>query len=231
MSGKFSGGTFASMFAMAEALKDPAAPRVRGPYALDPDPTEPKPRVDNRQLGWEPTLRMFYIPFLMAGTNGPVVRRGHALAGYPYGRDFTYRELMTTPGTARGAVMAAGITVGLAGLAATIFSPTLRKLVEKKVPQPGEGPSERDRERGHWKTRILAEDGEDKLLYLVGDPAGDPGYKSTAKMLGESALCLAYDDLDSEGGVLTPSVAMDGKLLARLRQAGLYFEPTDLPVP
>jgi short subunit dehydrogenase-like uncharacterized protein len=44
-------------------------------------------------------------------------------------------------------------------------------------------------------------------------------------MLGESALCLAYDPLTSAGGVQTPSVAMDGALLDRLRRAGLVFEP------
>jgi short subunit dehydrogenase-like uncharacterized protein len=229
MRGAFSGGTYASMFAVADALKDPSTPRLRGPYALDPDPSEPKPRVDRRQVGWDPTLKMFFVPFVMAGTNGPVVRRGHALAGYPYGREFTYREVMSTPGNARGAIMAAGITAGLAGLGAAIVTPPLRKLLQKRLPKPGEGPSESQRERGHWKVRILLEDGADKLLYVVGDPHGDPGYKSTSKMLGESALCLAFDDLESEGGVLTPSVAMDGVLVDRLRKAGLYFEPAELP--
>ena len=42
-------------------------------------------------------------------------------------------------------------------------------------------------------------------------------------MLGESALCLALDPLTSEGGVTTPSVAMGGALLDRLRRAGLTF--------
>jgi len=73
--------------------------------------------------------------------------------------------------------------------------------------------------------RFLAEDGADKLLYIVADPHGDPGYQSTARMLGESALCLAYDSLTSTGGVQTPSVAMDGKLRDRLVRAGLIFEP------
>ena len=56
---------------------------------------------------------------------------------------------------------------------------------------------------------------------------GDPGYASTSKMLGESALCLARDPLASEGGVLTPSVAMGGALLERLRRAGLTFAVAD----
>ena len=39
-------------------------------------------------------------------------------------------------------------------------------------------------------------------------------------MLGESALCLAYDPLTSPAGVTTPSVAMGQALLDRLRAAG-----------
>ena len=50
---------------------------------------------------------------------------------------------------------------------------------------------------------------------------GDPGYAATAVMLGESALCLAADELDSPGGVLTPAVAMGDALVERLRIAGM----------
>ena len=225
-SGGMSGGTAASAFAIADAMKDPAVRRVlRNPYALDPDPNGPHPKDDFRPIGWDPTLKMFYAPFFMAATNGPVVRRGHALAGHPWGTDFVYREVMSTPGNVRGAVMAATVTAGLVGLMAAMKRPRLRAMLEKRAPKPGEGPSQEKREKGYWKVRFVAEDGSDKLVYIAGDPAGDPGYASTAKMLGESALCLAYDPLESEGGCLTPSVAMDGALLERLRNAGFTFQP------
>jgi short subunit dehydrogenase-like uncharacterized protein len=226
MSGRLSGGTAASGFAIAEAKNDPAVRRLsRNPHMLDPDPEGRHPKIDERLVGWDPFLKMFFVPFFMAGINGPVVRRAHALAGRPWGEDFTYREVMSTPGNPRGAVMAATITAGLAGLAVTLKRPRLRAMLQRRAPRPGEGPSEARRERGHWKVRFVAESGADKLLYIAADPHGDPGYKSTAKMLGESALCLAYDPLASEGGVQTPSVAMDGALLDRLRRAGLIFEP------
>jgi short subunit dehydrogenase-like uncharacterized protein len=99
-------------------------------------------------------------------------------------------------------------------------------MLAKRAPQPGEGPSEQSRAQGHWKTRYIAEPGGDHQIYVAGDRAGDPGYASTAKMLGESALCLALDELTAPGGCLTPSVAMNGKLLDRLRRAGLTFEAT-----
>jgi short subunit dehydrogenase-like uncharacterized protein len=54
----------------------------------------------------------------------------------------------------------------------------------------------------------------------------DPGYGETAKMLGESALCLAQDGakLDARFGVLTPASAMGMHLVERLRAAGMTFE-------
>jgi short subunit dehydrogenase-like uncharacterized protein len=225
-SGGLSGGTAASGFAIADAMADPSVRRtLRNPHGLDPDPSAPQPKDDSKPVGWDPFLKMFYVPFFMAETNTRVVRRGHALAGKPWGEDFVYREVMSTPGDARGVVMAGAITAGLLGLAAVMKRPWLREKLKARAPKPGEGPSQEKRERGYWKVRFVAEDADDKLLYIVGDPAGDPGYASTAKMLGESALCLAYDPLESEGGCLTPSVAMDGALLDRLRKAGLTFQP------
>jgi short subunit dehydrogenase-like uncharacterized protein len=165
---------------------------------------------------------MFTVPFFMADTNSPVVRRGHALAGHPWGDDFQYREVMSTPGTAKGLVMATGIVGGLLGLATAMKRPAIRRLLQKRAPQPGEGPDEETRRRGHWKVRFVA---DDRPFYTVADPAGDPGYGSTSKMLGESALCLAFDALTSPGGVLTPSFAMGNALVERLRSAGLTFAP------
>jgi short subunit dehydrogenase-like uncharacterized protein len=43
-------------------------------------------------------------------------------------------------------------------------------------------------------------------------------------MLAESALCLAQDDVPSEGGVLTPASCMGLRLVERLRRADMTFE-------
>ncbi len=228
-SGGFSGGTVASaMQTAAEADQDREVRRVLGnPYALDPDPHAPRPPApDEASIGWNHHLRMFTVPFVMAQVNTRVVRRGHALAGLPWGEGFVYREVMSTPGTARGAVMAAAITGALGGIAFALKHRRLRELLARRAPQPGEGPSRERREHGHWKVRFVGEAGAngsaDLLRYTASDRA-DPGYGSTAKMLGESALCLALDPLTSGGGVTTPSVAMGGALLERLRRAGLTF--------
>jgi short subunit dehydrogenase-like uncharacterized protein len=53
----------------------------------------------------------------------------------------------------------------------------------------------------------------------------DPGYGSTAKMIAESALALAHDNLPVEGGFWTPASAMGDALLTRLpANAGVTFE-------
>lgn len=222
-SGGMSGGTAASALEIAEAAEDRTIRRAVGnPHALDPDPSAARDPVrDEAKVGWEPRLKMFTVPFFMAFSNTRVVRRGHALAGFPYGRDFRYREVMSTPGSAKGLGMAVGITGGLAAFAAIMKRPVLRAQLAKRMPQPGDGPSAEKRARGHWKVRFLA---DDKLVYVAADAHGDPGYQSTAKMLGEAALCLARDPLTSEGGILTPAYAMGDALVARLRAAGLTFE-------
>jgi saccharopine dehydrogenase (NAD+, L-glutamate forming) len=53
---------------------------------------------------------------------------------------------------------------------------------------------------------------------------GDPGYTETAKMLAESALCLAFDDNPPTSGQVTTAQAMGDALLARLQKAGMRFE-------
>jgi short subunit dehydrogenase-like uncharacterized protein len=225
-SGGFSGGTVASGLETArEASADKTvAALLANPYALDPDPDGPHPAApDERSIGWEPHLEMFTVPFVMAQVNTRVVRRGHALAGAPWGKDFVYREVMSTPGSARGFAMAVGITGALAALGFVMNRPALREQVARRAPQPGEGPSAEARARGHWKLRLVAQgDRDDVLIYTVSDRA-DPGYSSTAKMLGEAALCLALEPLTSPGGVQTPAVAMAQPLLDRLRRAGLVF--------
>jgi short subunit dehydrogenase-like uncharacterized protein len=47
------------------------------------------------------------------------------------------------------------------------------------------------------------------LVIVTEVSGGDPGYGETSRMLAESALSLAFDDLPAEGGVLTPAQAME----------------------
>jgi short subunit dehydrogenase-like uncharacterized protein len=225
--GKLSGGTFASMLGISDAAAgDPSVRKVLfNPYALDPDPDHGGPDKDDRGVGYDRGLGAFTAPFMMSAINTRVVRRSHALLGYPW-HGFAYREVMSFPGSPRGLAMACGVTAGLVGfLAATRVKP-LRARLERKLPSPGEGPSPEERARGYFVVRVVGETNGDRLVVKISDRA-DPGYGSTSKMLSQSALCLAKDDLPTGGGVLTPATAMGYRLIERLRDAGLTLEASD----
>jgi short subunit dehydrogenase-like uncharacterized protein len=227
--GGVSGGTVASLMNMMEESKrDPSVLDViADPYALNP---ANMPRGDDGpdQSGveYDQDFQQWTAPFVMAGINTRVVRRSHALQGYPWGQHFRYDEAILT-GNGPGGFTAASLVAGGTGLMmlASAFSPT-RSLLGRIAPSPGEGPSEEDRLKGFFEIELLATHPEDPEKNLTAVVTGDrdPGYGSTSKMLAESALCLAKDDLDTPVGILTPSVAMGNKLIARLQsKAGLTF--------
>jgi short subunit dehydrogenase-like uncharacterized protein len=69
--------------------------------------------------------------------------------------------------------------------------------------------------------RFIGESGDQQIVTEVA--GGDPGYGETAKMLAESALCLAYDPLPPTAGQVTTAVAMGDALRVRLDGAGISF--------
>lgn len=227
--GGVSGGTMASMMnVVRESRADRSVARiVVAPYSLNPPGERDGPdERDQSGIRHDELAGTWTAPFIMAGINTKVVRRSHALAGYPYGRDFCYREAVMTGDGVAGWLKAAALTSGLGGLVlAASFGPTRSLLERFLLPSPGEGPDAQARENGFFDLRQFGQlpDGTVIRSRIAGDR--DPGYGSTSKMLSECAVCLATDDLDSEGGVLTPASAMAAPLLERLRtNAGLSFE-------
>jgi short subunit dehydrogenase-like uncharacterized protein len=232
--GGMSGGTAASMVAlMDEASRDP---RVRellnDPYSLDPDRGEPGPDGhDQRGVRWDADLAQWTGPFLMAAINTRVVRRTNALLGYAWGRDFRYREAMSFGAGPKGWLTAAGVSAGTTlGIAAVAVGPVRRFVGKRVLPASGEGPSKAVRDSGFFVSRLVGTlpDGKGKLRGTVRGTS-DPGYGETAKMLSESAVCLARDGdaIPKRGGVLTPGACMGMRLVERLRDAGMTFDVTD----
>jgi short subunit dehydrogenase-like uncharacterized protein len=119
------------------------------------------------------------------------------------------------------------LTGGLVGGMGLASVGPLRRLLQRALPAPGDGPDAATREAGYWDLRFVGErDGARIGLRATGDR--DPGYGSTSKMLAESAVCLAQDDLDSEPGITTPAASMGVTLIARLEaRAGITFQVTD----
>jgi short subunit dehydrogenase-like uncharacterized protein len=229
--GGASGGTVDSMRASVdEAKADKAARRVMAdPYALSPDRgAEPDLGNERDPMGpiHDDELGGWLAPFVMGTVNTRVVRRSNALQGYAYGRALRYRELMLTGGLPLGPVKAAGISAALGGLVAGLSIKPTRAILDRVLPDPGEGPDEKARDRGFFKidTHALTSTGE-HLVCRMAAP-GDPGYKATAVMLGEAALALALDGerLPNAAGVLTPATAMGDVLVERLRAAGHSYD-------
>src|SRR6218665_166818 len=233
MTGGFSGGTVASMMQMLDEVeKDPSIRKVLGnPHALDPEPRRGRPEErDQMGLRYSEELGRWTAPFFMASVNTRVVRRSNALLGHPWGKDFLYSEVASVAPGVKGLLTAAGMTAGFGAFFAAASVPAVRRQLEKRVlPAPGEGPSAEEREKGSFAAKLIGEGlspqsgGRSEVEGKVA-AKGDPGYAATSRMLSEAALCLAFDEVPSEGGVLTPASSMGGKLIQRLRREGMTFD-------
>lgn len=227
--GAASGGTIASMLNMVEEMRhDPSIRElIDNPYVLNPPDSPPgEDGPDQNDARYDPDFGKWTSPFVMALVNTRVVRRSNALLGYPWGEDFRYGEAVLNRSRAMATALAVGSGVGMAALS---FAPA-QKLAERLLPSPGEGPSRRQRERGCWEAFFHgvhpSDRSKDMRLKVTGDM--DPGYGSTAKMLGEAALCLAQDKPTVGGGFWTPASALNGQLQQRLADnAGVSFEFVD----
>jgi short subunit dehydrogenase-like uncharacterized protein len=240
--GGVSGGTVASMMElMRVASTDPEARRLMNdPYTLTPDRgAEPElgaqPDVRWRRGGEiAPELNGYWVgAFVMAAANTRIVRRSNALMGYAYGRRFEYAEQMSLGKSIVAPVAAAMATGGNAAtmaLGSRYFDRLPRKLVERIAPKPGTGPSERARERGHYTVETYTTTTTGARYRATMSQKGDPGYKATSVLLGESGLALALDrdQLSDLRGVLTPAAAMGDALMARFPAAGVSLEAARL---
>src|SRR4051794_12272596 len=151
----------------------------------------------------------------MATYNTRIVRRSHSLLDY--GPRFSYREVQRF----KDPVTALGFTAGLGALAGGLaFGPT-RKVLDKVLPDPGEGPSETARRSGFFRMEVHSGPG---VATVAAE--GDPGYAATAVMMGESALTLALKRprLPPRTEVLTPATGLGLPLIERLRAVGMTLE-------
>lgn len=238
-SGGVSGGTLESaMYIIAQGDNIEGAAAAKGPYGLDPPGSQGGP--DTGDFGevsalprWDEDEKLWAAPFVMAPVNARVVRRSNALSGYAYGKATSYGEVMEVPGPLSGVGMVCGLGFG-AGL--LFLSPTRWLLKKLVLPAPGQGPSKTARENGFFNTRIVAT-GEKKgdgpapktVAHVKSGNGGDPGYKCTARMAIESALCCALERAKcyKPGGVVTPAVGLGRVLVDRLNASGmqLYVDP------
>jgi short subunit dehydrogenase-like uncharacterized protein len=233
--GGVSGGTIDSMRVQLKEMAGDAERRrlTTDPYALSPQrDKEPDtdlswaPESDVRSPVYDRNLGQWLAPFVMAQVNTRVVRRSNALQDWAYGRKFRYREVMGGGSGPLGLVRAGAVTGGLAAAMGAMALPPTRAVLDRVLPKPGEGPSEKTRTRGHFRIEIHSQSTSGARYVATVAAKGDPGYAATAVMLGESALALALDGdrLPPRAGVLTPATGIGHPLVDRLRAQGFTFE-------
>ena len=224
--GEFSGGTYATMTNIQKlVMEDRSLLKVLfNPYSLNPTAEQSGNDAPGIQKAlYEESIQSWIAPFVMEDINTRTVRRSHALAGFPYGKDFLYSEAMLSGDGEEGKKIAHTTAARLTGMRAPIGSPE-KAALDKMMPKPGEGPNKASREAGHYTYKFFAtlQDGTTTIGTVTGDM--DPGYGSTSKIIAESAVCLAQDTLPDTAGVITPAIAMGEALLKRLKEnAGLTF--------
>jgi short subunit dehydrogenase-like uncharacterized protein len=254
MKGGFSGGTIDSARVQVDELKsDPGTRRIVGdPWALADGPRPTRKGKGESGTGAtasgpsglaavlakaakaSPVKRdadngHFTGPFVMAAFNTRIVARSASLLGY--GDGFRYVEYSDYGGGPTGAFAAGMTSVALgAGLAGMSFKPT-RALLDRVLPKPGEGPSEKAQAAGRFTMEVTGEATNGARYRTTVAAPYDPGYSGTAVMLGQAALSLLEDGdrLPDAAGVLTPATAIGMPLVERLREHAFTLETVRLP--
>ncbi|GIJ21157.1 saccharopine dehydrogenase family protein [Micromonospora lutea] len=210
--GRFSAGTYHSALT-AFARTGEASRAARERRAAEPRPADRRVRAVPGRLGRSRDLPVWAVPL---PTIDPQVVRRSAAARPEYGPDFRYRHFAAV--RRLPTVLAAGAGLG-AVLGLVKLPPTRRWLLGRLA--SGQGPSAEQRAKSWFSVRFVGVGGGRRVVTEVA--GGDPGYDETAKMLAESALCLACDDLPATSGQVTPVTAMGDALLHRLTAAGITF--------
>lgn len=232
LKGGVSGGTVASMLNVyREASRSPGLRReLNDPYSLCPGNHPFRERQRQVHLEYDHEYNSWMAPFVMAAINTRIVHRSNALRGAAYGEDFLYEEAMLTGDGRNGAKRARRLGVGLKLFSIGAAIAPSRWIIQRFLPKPGEGPTAKEREDGHFEMRFTGWIDRQTSLKAVVSGKRDPGYGATGRMLGEAAVCLARDASVQEatGGFWTPATLLGKGLITALQErAGLTFQIPD----
>ncbi|KAH9934322.1 NAD(P)-binding protein [Fomitopsis serialis] len=231
--GGFSGGTLASLMAIAENVPIEKLQEVQADYALGP--AVGKSGVKDR-LWYEVPFAVpnrFAMYFFMAPSNRAIVQRSWGLnvtaaaakaskvssaaeedelARSLYGEEFTYDECLEQ-WPARGVL--GWLSVTSASLASAIL---LVLVVKMKIGFF---------EITNHSRSVRAPGVPEVCIRTVMHGQGDPGYRLSARMISESALAIVLEKdklprMAQEGGILTPATAFGDVLIRRLEACGSF---------
>ncbi|GAB3700110.1 saccharopine dehydrogenase family protein [Mariniluteicoccus flavus] len=223
--GGMSGGTIASLKTQVDGARASAeSARATGdPYALSPD-RDAAPSAREPEVVLSRTGDRWSAPFFMGAYNRQVVHRSNALSALAYGPAFRYREVHDlgrgARGMARAAAVAGVLPAAVAGLA---FGPS-RRVLDRVLPKPGDGPSDNQRAAGLFEVEVVSTTTSGARVTSTVAADVDPGYDGTAIMLGEAARTLLALPDAHRGGIWTPATALGHAYADRLRAHGFRFE-------
>ena len=226
-SGGVSGGTIESAFSMRNYKSKYS---MGHPFLLNSKEYIKTQNIsenkDNFKIKYIDDIKLWSAPFVMAIANTRVVRRSseiHDKNQASYGSEFKYQEYMMLKKYSSAFL----VTAGLAVFGLMLISP-ISGLFRKLFTKAGNGPDKKTRENGWFESIFIGKNKNNEKYKLRMFCKGDPGYKSTAKLICESALCLALNSENlpntNAGGVLTTSTGLGSTLIDRLKNADVLFE-------
>ena len=227
MKGGASGGTIASLInVIEEAMANPKLKKqLANPYLLCPDNHPYKVRQRTvKGSEYSELHQSWCAPFVMAAINERVVHRSNACLDNAYGENFRYSEGMLMGKDSKGRRRSLMTSFGLGSFMLAVAIKPLRRLLQKFVlPKPGEGPTPAEQLAGFFDMRFIGKHANGEIIKVKVTGDRDPGYGSTAKMLSQAALCLAFDHRNDTsktgrlGGFWTPASMFDERYVQRLK--------------
>ena len=211
--GKMSGGTLSTTVTAMSRWREQRNVRKER-CRLEGRPVDRRIGSTHGRLRYDRVLQSWVVPM---PTIDPQVVLRSAACDERYGSEFRYGHYLQM----KNLPMMAAIGGGVAALALASQVGVVRKRI-LALSGKGVGPSEAEREAGWFSVRFVGSGGGKTVYTEVS--GGDPGYGETAKMLAESALCLAFDRLPRRPGVQTPAHVLGQPLIRRLQDAGIGFK-------
>ncbi|KAJ2802702.1 hypothetical protein H4R20_003178 [Coemansia guatemalensis] len=228
--GGISGGTLATMTNQlgieARRFSEKAMAFIRNKDSQQSRQSTNSKRSNRWVIHYDETLHRWQTFWVMSIVNQVTAKWAGKVLNY--GPGFTYAESMCTRNLAQAILYGIGYLYG----ALLMFFAFTRSIIYalRIIPRPGEGPSEEFIKTGYFSLHLEAFS-ENRVFYGKVSGSSDPGYGETAKYLGESALCLAFDrDQGFRPGIYPPSVAMGSALLKRLRAKDCQFDIANKPI-
>ncbi len=227
--GSASGGTLASFInIIQESQKNKNIKYIlSNPYSLNPNgERKGLEKKDQNKIIYRQEIKSWTAPFIMAGINTKIIRRSHALNGYPYGNEFSYDESLIMGHGFYGWIKGKFTNLTLSLLIFILSISFSRKILQDFfLKKPGDGPDKDLQKNGFFHLIQFGKLANGSIIKCDIKGDRDPGYGSTSKMISECAVCLTKDNISNKGGIWTPASLMAGPLIKRLRDnAGLTFK-------